>query len=69
MHLHIFSKNKNRNASAKVWLVTLHVFDRGQLTKEEINIAVKLIQKNKEKINTQIEAFRKGKKLKPITLK
>jgi len=69
LHLHIFTKNKNRNGSAKIWLDTLDVFDKGQLTDAEINLAVKLLANNKVEIEKNIELFRKGKKSKPINLK
>jgi len=69
LHLHIFIKNKNRNGSAKIWLDTLDVFDREQLTDAEINIAIKMLDKNKVQIEKNIEQFRKGKKSKPIHLK
>jgi hypothetical protein len=68
-HLHIFSKNHNRMASAKIWLDNLEVFDSGALSSEEINLAVKLMEKNKEAILKQIERFSNNQKVKTLQLK
>ncbi|MBI4648556.1 MAG: DUF4160 domain-containing protein [Bacteroidia bacterium] len=69
IHLHVFSKNHNRQGSAKIWLDTNEVFSQGALTDEEINIAVKLLEKNKNLIKDTIEKFRTSNKIKTIQLK
>lgn len=69
LHLHVFSKNTTRGGSAKIWIDTLEVFDKGSLTEKEINAAVELIQNNKYKITKLIDEFRNGKKINPLKLK
>lgn len=68
LHLHVFSKNTTRGGSAKIWIDTLEVFDKGTLTKKEINMAIDLIQNNKTKISKLIEDFRNGKKINLLKL-
>ena len=66
LHLQIFSKNSNRTGAAKIWLEPTEVFDKGDLTNAEVNMAVKLIESNKEKINELINNFKAGIKTKPL---
>ncbi|TAF73340.1 MAG: DUF4160 domain-containing protein [Bacteroidetes bacterium] len=68
LHLHVFSKNTTRGGSAKIWIDTLEVFDRGSLSEKEINTAIDLIKNNKTKISKLIEDFRNGKKINPLKL-
>ncbi|MEO8146039.1 MAG: DUF4160 domain-containing protein [Bacteroidia bacterium] len=69
LHLHIFNKNGSYANSAKIWLDTLEVFEQGNLTRREINLASKLIEKSKVEIIDSIERFKKGEKVKTIELK
>ncbi|MEO8146614.1 MAG: DUF4160 domain-containing protein [Bacteroidia bacterium] len=69
LHLHIFNKKGSYANSAKIWLDTLEVFEKGNLTSKEINVASKLIEKNKMEIINSIERFRSGEKVKTIELK
>lgn len=68
LHLHVFSKNTTRGGSAKIWIDTLEVFDKGSLSEKEINTAIDLIKNNKTKISKLIEDFRNGKKINPLKL-
>ena len=68
LHLHIFSKNKSREAAAKIWLNPIEVFERGGLTKQELNMALTIMTDNTEKIEKAISAFKQGKKIKTIKL-
>ncbi|MBX3163634.1 MAG: DUF4160 domain-containing protein [Bacteroidetes bacterium] len=68
LHLHVFSKNKNREAAAKIWLNPVEVFEQGALTKQELNIALKIINDNSEKIKEAIANFKRGIKVKTIKL-
>ena len=69
LHLHIIKTKGRKSRVAKIWLNPVHVFDYGDLTEKEINLAVKLIEKNKDEIKSKILNFAKGKKSKPISLK
>ena len=63
-HLHIAKEKGNRQRSAKIWLETLAVADRGSLTETDLNKALKII-----KINQQIliDSFNKVKQGKRVT--
>ena len=69
LHLHIIKTKGRKSRVAKIWLNPVQVFDYGDLTEKEINLAVKLIEKNKDEIKSKILNFAKGKKSKPISLK
>lgn len=69
IHLYVFSKNHNRQGSAKIWLDTNEVFSQGSLTDEEINMAIKLLIKNKKLIIETIEKYRTKNKIETIQLK
>ena len=68
-HLHVMKTKGRKGRAAKIWLEPLEVFEKGDLTKTEINLVLKLIDKNKSEIKNKILSFAKGKKSKPITIK
>ncbi len=63
-HLHIAKEKGNRQHSAKIWLKTFEIADRGSLTDTDLNQAVKLIKMNQQIL---IDAFHKVKEGKKIT--
>src|ERR1035438_9467688 len=63
-HLHVAKEKGNRQRSAKIWLKTLEVAEKGSLTDAELNQALKLIKENQELL---IEAFNKVKAGKKVT--
>lgn len=66
-HIHVEIKKGQRRRVAKFWLEpNIELVDKGNLSDKEINEAIKLIQDNIELLNTQIERFRKGEKIKTI---
>jgi hypothetical protein len=69
LHLHVFSKKNRRSGSAKIWLDTSEVFDQGYLTDEELNLAVKLIDRNRDNLQKVIDDFRTSGKIKTLKLK
>ncbi|MBI3500803.1 MAG: DUF4160 domain-containing protein [Bacteroidetes bacterium] len=69
LHLHIIKTKGKNSRVAKIWLEPIKVFDAGDLSKSEINLAVKLIEKNKDEIKSKILNFAEGKKSKPLSLK
>jgi hypothetical protein len=69
-HLHIEARKGKRRYSAKVFIENgIEVIEKGNLSDSEINLSVKLIEKNFKLINKQIDHYLAGKKLKPIELK
>ncbi len=69
LHLHIMKTKGRKSRVAKIWIEPVKVFDKGELTDKEINLAIKLIEKNKEGIKNKIRNFAKGNKSKPLSLK
>jgi len=63
-HLHIAKEKGNRQRSAKIWLKTFEIAERGSLTDTDINQALKLIRMNQQIL---IEAFLKVKDGKKVT--
>jgi hypothetical protein len=55
--------------AAKIWLDPVEVFEQGDLTPKELNLVVKLIRENEDKIKEQIDNFAEGKKVKTIHFK
>lgn len=67
-HVHVANNKSERKRSGKIWLDTLEVFERGNLTDKEIKTAVSVLQENREKILASISTFAKGGKLKTLRL-
>ncbi|MBI4645522.1 MAG: DUF4160 domain-containing protein [Bacteroidia bacterium] len=66
-HLHIAKEKGSRQQSAKIWLNTFEIEERGSLSEKEINQALKLIKSNQQIL---IEAFNKVKEgIKVTTIK
>lgn len=63
-HLHVVKEKGNRQRSAKIWLRTSKVENKGTLSNTELNQALLIISKNRE---TLIEAFEKVKSGKKVT--
>jgi hypothetical protein len=67
-HLHVVTEKGRRSKSAKIWLTSREVAERGSLTDKEINLALELINKYNSSL---IEAFNKvsrGEKIKTIKM-
>lgn len=67
-HVHIAKEKGNRQRSAKIWLNTLEVSERGSLTDTELNLALKLIEKNQKAFLKSFDNIKEGKKVKTIKL-
>lgn len=63
-HLHIAKEKGNRQVSAKIWLKSFEVAERGSLTDTDLNQAIRLIKANQK---TLIESFNKVKAGEKIT--
>ncbi len=68
-HLHIAKEKGNRQRSAKIWLKSLEVADRGSLTDKDLNIALKLIKTNQQILIDHFNKVKEGKKITTIKLK
>lgn len=69
MHVHVSNTKSRSGKPAKIWLDTLEVFERGNLTAKEITIALTLLSKNKEAIQRSIVEFANEGKTKTLHLR
>ena len=65
-HLHIAKEKGNRQRSAKIWLNTLEVANKGSLSDKDLNVALKLIENNKKILISAFNKIKEGKKIKTI---
>ena len=66
-HLHIAKEKGNRQRSAKIWLKTLEVADKGSLSGADLNKVLKLIKNNQQILIDSFNKVKQGKKV--ITIK
>jgi hypothetical protein len=67
-HLHIVKEKGTRQRSAKIWLNTMKVADRGTLSDSEINQAIRLMKKHQESLIESFNKVKAGKKIKTLKL-
>lgn len=68
-HLHIAKEKGNRQRSAKIWLKTLEISDRGSLSDADLNKAIKLVKNNQQILIDSFNKVKAGKKIKTIVFK
>ena len=69
MHVHVSNTKSRSGKPAKIWLDTLDVFEKGNLTTKEISLALTLLNKNKEAIRRSIVEFANEGKTKTLHLR
>ncbi|MBL0051018.1 MAG: DUF4160 domain-containing protein [Bacteroidetes bacterium] len=68
-HLHIAKEKGNRQKSAKIWLNSLKVAEKGSLSEKDLNQALRLILENQTILIDSFNAVKKGKKISTIKFK
>ena len=68
-HLHIAKEKGNRQRSAKIWLETLKVAEKGSLTDTDLKQAIKVIKENQVKLIESFNNVKAGKKITTIKIK
>ena len=68
-HLHVAKEKGNRQRSAKIWIQTLEVAEKGSLTDTELKQAIRLIKENQELLIDSFNKVKSGKKVTTIILK
>ena len=68
-HLHVVKEKGNRQWSAKIWLETLVISEKGTLSDKELNKAIELIKKNQKILIDSFNKVKNGKKITTIKLK
>jgi Domain of unknown function (DUF4160) len=68
-HLHIAKEKGSRQRSAKIWLKTLLVEDRGSLNNNDLNQALRIIKINQRLLIDAFDKVKARKKIKTIKFK
>ena len=68
-HLHIAKEKGNRQRSAKIWLETLKVDEKGSLTVTDLKQALKVIKENQALLIESFNNVKAGKKITTIKIK
>ena len=68
-HLHIAKEKGNRQRSAKIWLETFKVADKGSLSETDIKQALKVIKENQVLLIESFNNVKAGKKITTIKIK
>ena len=68
-HLHIVKEKGMRQKSAKIWLNTMEIAEKGTLTDSDINLALKVIKLHQVELLESFEKHKQGKKVKTIKFK
>jgi len=68
-HLHIAKEKGNRQRSAKIWLESLEVADKGSLSKADLNKVLNLLKKNQQILIDAFNKVKQGKKVTTINFK
>ena len=68
-HMHIAKEKGNRQRSAKIWLKTLEIAEKGSLTVTDLNKSLKIIKDNQQIFIDAFNRVKEGKKVKTLKLK
>jgi len=68
-HLHVVKEKGKRQRSAKFWLFSMKIAERGTLTDKELNLASKIIKLHKKQLLHKIREIRSGKRITTMTIK
>ena len=60
-HLHIVKEKGMRQKSAKIWLKTLEIAEKGSLNDTDIRLALKIIKLHQVELLESFEKFKQGK--------
>jgi hypothetical protein len=67
-HLHVAKEKGNKQRSAKIWLNTLEIVERGSFSDDELNTVLNLMKSNKIKLIKAFKMASEGKKIRTIDL-
>ena len=67
--MHVVKEKGKRQRSAKIWLETFKVAEKGTLSDKELNQALKLIQKNQTVLIESFNNVKNGKRITTLKLK
>ena len=67
--MHIAKEKGNRQRSAKIWLDTFKVADKGSLSETDLKQAIKVVKENQAKLIQSFNNVKAGKKITTIKIK
>lgn len=67
--MHIAKEKRNHQRSAKIWLKTLEIAEKGSLTDTDLNKALKIIKDNLQFFMDAFDKLKERKKIKTLKLK
>jgi hypothetical protein len=67
--LHIAKEKGNRQRSAKIWLETIKVAEKGSLSETDLKQAIKVIKENQSKLIESFNKVKAGKKITTLKIK
>ena len=67
--MHIAKEKGNRQRSAKIWLDTFKVADKGSLSETDLKQAIKVIKENQAKLIQSFNNVKAGKIITTIKIK
>ncbi len=68
-HLHIAKEKGSRQRSAKIWLESLEIAEKGSLKEKELNEALRIMKENQAALLDLFEKVKNGEKIKTLKLK
>jgi len=68
-HLPIAKEKGNRQRSAKIWLETIKVAEKGSLSETDLKQAIKVIKENQSKLIESFNKVKAGKKITTLKIK
>jgi hypothetical protein len=67
--MHIAKEKRNRQRSAKIWLQTLEVAEKGSLADTDLHKALRIIKDNQQFFIDAFNKVKEGKKVTTLKLK
>ncbi|MEO8820481.1 MAG: DUF4160 domain-containing protein [Ginsengibacter sp.] len=68
-HMHIAKEKGNRQRSAKIWLNTLEVAEKGSLTDADLNKALRILKDNRQIFIDAFNRVKHGEKITTMKIK
>jgi len=67
--MHIAKEKGNRQRSAKIWLKTFEIAEKGSLTDTDLNQALRLIKNNQQILIDAFNKVKEGRKVSTLKFK
>ena len=68
LHVHVNKAKGYNTRSAKIWLDSLEIFEKGDLTPKDLKMALDILTLHQQEFIEQINKFAKGEKISTLHL-